>query len=339
MPAQLKLIRQQLKLHPHTAVSLINPPATDTNNLEFIDGPGFHNSYISQQTWCRHSADKHQHTAFADALTTQKVILFLSKEKQYTHALLHNIISLINCETELWLVGHNKAGAKSAGKLLKTYFNSVTKLAMGGHCTLWRAINPKEITDKFNIEALKKTWDCHITRKEGDHMDMHVTSIPGVFSHGRLDPGTQLMLETLPTIKASNVLDFGSGSGVISLFQSQLNPNSRLTLIDDSALALQASSINLSQSTQSVTYLPSLNQAKGRYDLILSNPPFHQGIVQTLDISLEFIRTSAQLLNQGGQMFLVANRFLKYADTLHKHFSCVKRHTENNHFIVWHVIK
>jgi 16S rRNA (guanine1207-N2)-methyltransferase len=51
---------------------------------------------------------------------------------------------------------------------------------------------------------------------------------------------------------------------------------------------------------------------KRRYDLMLSNPPFHSGKQVTPEITERFIQHGRDLLVPGGQFVLVANRFLRY---------------------------
>ncbi|MFC6616908.1 methyltransferase [Deinococcus radiophilus] len=49
-----------------------------------------------------------------------------------------------------------------------------------------------------------------------------------------------------------------------------------------------------------------------RFDMILSNPPFHVGRGVVLDVAREFIAAAARRLRPGGQLILVANDFLPY---------------------------
>ena len=62
-----------------------------------------------------------------------------------------------------------------------------------------------------------------------------------------------------------------------------------------------------------------------RFDLVVTNPPFHQGGIQTTTIAERFIREAARVLQPEGRFYLVANRFLKYEPTLN---SCFKHFTE-----------
>ena len=61
-----------------------------------------------------------------------------------------------------------------------------------------------------------------------------------------------------------------------------------------------------------------------RYDVIVSNPPFHQGRADAPDLGRAFIIAAARALNPGGQLWLVANRHLPYEAALSEHFAQVR---------------
>ncbi len=49
-----------------------------------------------------------------------------------------------------------------------------------------------------------------------------------------------------------------------------------------------------------------------KYELILSNPPFHTGRDVDYQVARAFIEQSYSALQTGGQLYLVANRFIRY---------------------------
>jgi 16S rRNA (guanine1207-N2)-methyltransferase len=61
-----------------------------------------------------------------------------------------------------------------------------------------------------------------------------------------------------------------------------------------------------------------------RFDLVVTNPPFHAGGVQTTDIGHRFIREAAQVLRPRGRFYVVANRFLRYEPTIRECFGMVE---------------
>src|SRR5690606_29313048 len=62
----------------------------------------------------------------------------------------------------------------------------------------------------------------------------------------------------------------------------------------------------------------------GSYDLILSNPPFHQSRAAEPALGQAFIAAAARALRPGGKLLLVANTHLPYEAVLREQFSAVQ---------------
>ena len=71
-----------------------------------------------------------------------------------------------------------------------------------------------------------------------------------------------------------------------------------------------------------------------RYDLILSNPPFHSGREVDYQIAEAFIRQSRLALQPGGRLIIVVNRFLRYERWLEGLFARISESGGNKRFRV-----
>ena len=71
-----------------------------------------------------------------------------------------------------------------------------------------------------------------------------------------------------------------------------------------------------------------------RFDLVVTNPPFHHGGIQTTEIAERFIRQAGQVLRPRGRFYLVVNRFLKYEPTLKACFKTVEEVGGNSRYKV-----
>jgi 16S RNA G1207 methylase RsmC len=60
-----------------------------------------------------------------------------------------------------------------------------------------------------------------------------------------------------------------------------------------------------------------------RFDLVVTNPPFHVGKQTELSVPMQFIEDSWEVLAPGGQLFLVANRTLPYETPIKRRFGNV----------------
>ena len=161
-------------------------------------------------------------------------------------------------------------------------------------------------------------------------------SYPGTFAHGRLDAGTRALLETMRTfpLAGRRVLDFACGSGVIGAFLSALEPTARVDLLDVDAVALAAASENLS----GARLIPSDGfdaLVSERYDLIVSNPPYHEGKSQTGGVVERLVRGAADYLVAGGSLVLVTQRRFPVAALMKSTFKTVEVSLDAGPHRVW----
>ena len=102
----------------------------------------------------------------------------------------------------------------------------------------------------------------------------------GVFSHGRVDSGTKVLLMEAPALPASgNVLDLGCGSGPIAMTMARRAPGCGVWAIDVNERARQltrdnASALNLTNVTVAT---PDEVPDNVIFDVIWSNPPIKAG--------------------------------------------------------------
>ena len=115
--------------------------------------------------------------------------------------------------------------------LFLLFFSDATLASVAG--TLFEAFEPHPC-EPFNPSGYLRQWTL-------DHAgaSVRIASLPGVFAHGRLDPGSALLLDALHTARPQGrVLDFACGAGVVGLALLATSAPRHLTLLDDSALAL-----------------------------------------------------------------------------------------------------
>jgi 16S rRNA (guanine1207-N2)-methyltransferase len=245
------------------------------------------------------------------------IILNLPRQKALLRMMLDCAADLLTENGVLWLAGENTAGIKSADKLLKLHFGKVRKLDNARHCTLYEAgsVLAQQLFDPLNY---RKEWvlDCTQTR-------INVSSYPGVFAHGRLDAGTDLLLDALAALNLEgDVLDFACGAGLIGACIAAGFPLTRVTLLDTSALALRASEETLAtnQLTGSVLASDGLSEIKDSFDYIISNPPIHTGVKTNSRLSLRLLDSVFDHIKPGGMLILVANIHLPYENWLSQKF-------------------
>lgn len=283
------------------------------------------------------------------------ILLFMPKAKEQARYLIAQVLPLLKAGGRFWLVGENNGGIKSADKLVKAAAEvqwpeggySLSKADKAKKSTLLR-LDLSEESASGTPEPFDATpWELHwqLPEKEAfpdELADLKLTSLPGVFSHGRLDEGTALMLQNMPRIKPSKVrnrrvLDMGCGTGVIGLSLLKQHPELEVTFCDVNAMALEATRRSiLANEMQGQVYASDMwSDITDRFDLIISNPPFHTGQKTDYELADRFIRQAKKHLKRSGELRIVANRFLKYPDIIEATFGHCERIAETGKFCIW----
>lgn len=158
------------------------------------------------------------------------------------------------------------------------------------------------------------------------------------FAEGKLDEGTRLLLEMLEVRVTDEALDIGCGAGYIGCHIASQARKGQVTMVDASLAAVDAARHMIERlGLTNVQALPSDGTQvvrEQRFDLVVTNPPFHAGGVQTTEIGHRFIREAAQVLRPRGRFYLVANRFLRYEPTIRECFGMVEEVGGNSRFKV-----
>ncbi|MGE8359898.1 methyltransferase [Pseudomonas sp.] len=240
-------------------------------------------------------------------------VLFLPKSRELTEYLLNALAAQLTGR-ELFLVGEKRAGVERAAKQLAA-FGKPRKLDSARHCQLWQ-VRVDEAPATPDLEALAQRYALQLP--DGP---LTVVSLPGVFSHGRLDVGSALLLEHLDALPNGHMLDFGCGAGVLGATLKRRYPDSRITLLDVDAFAVASSRLTLAANALEGDVIAGdgIDHAPHELSVILSNPPFHQGVHTHYQATEHLLRQAGRHLAPKGQLRLVANSFLKYPPLIEQH--------------------
>ncbi len=199
----------------------------------------------------------------------------------------------------------------------------------------------KRVQDVFgNLETLeisKGQRVIHALKREARASTIVAPQF-AAFACGKLDEGTALLLDALDVRVTDHALDLGCGSGVIGVHIAELASKGQVMLVDSSLVSVEAARRLLAQRglTNAQALASDGIQAvrEQRFTLIATNPPFHQGGIQTTAIAERFIREAAQVLLPRGRFYLVANRFLRYEPVLRECFGEIEEVAGNSRFKV-----
>ncbi|QPI62818.1 methyltransferase [Vreelandella venusta] len=259
-----------------------------------------------------------------------QVVLFWPKAHQLGIWWLTWLCHVLPENTPLDVVGEHQGGIKRVPKILSELGMRCDKLDNARRCSLFA-------TRTVAMEQPDTAWQTF------DALDLKLVSHPGVFGHGKVDEGTRLMLDSIEASlpkKPLSVMDMGCGDGIISAWLAARGH--QVTAVDVSAFAVEACRRTLAANQLSGRVLESdVYSALGgeQFDLIVSNPPFHQEREITYGPSARLISEAPNHLSAKGQLVLVANAFLPYPDVLESTFGGFETLADNRRFKVYRAAK
>ncbi|ASJ09932.1 16S rRNA methyltransferase [Thermococcus sp. P6] len=125
----------------------------------------------------------------------------------------------------------------------------------------------------------------------------------GVFSFGKLDRGTELLIENMVLKNGWRVLDLGCGYGAIGVVASRFVGSVVMTDVNRRALSVARKNLKINGVKNAEVRWGNLYEpVKGeKFDSIITNPPVHAG----KDVLREIVINAPRHLNDGGLLQLV----------------------------------
>ncbi|NJC26403.1 class I SAM-dependent methyltransferase [Neolewinella antarctica] len=189
----------------------------------------------------------------------------------------------------------------------------------------------------------KKQGDVAPLLHEMTYREQNYRQFYGVFSANHIDYGTQFLLESwassdqlrgLP--EPAKILDIGVGNGVIlSELRRDFYPDAQLIGTDASHVAIQSARMNAPADADLRWQSDFAGIPAGSVDLVVTNPPFHEGHRNAIAPTLALFKEAAKVLKFGGHFVVVANGHLNYATHLERIFGDVREVANNEKFVVY----
>lgn len=267
-----------------------------------------------------------------------KAIILSPKGREFARAQLWNAYQGLAETGELYVIGANEEGVRSVIADSGRLFTSVRTLAYKGRQRLGAA------QKRSNYTAYPEEWGELPTRVQQRRLqtsvgDVMVGTLPGVFSWQALDAGTAFLLnQNMVREYAVNadILDVGCGTGVIGGALGQWARTVHMTDVNLLAVECARMTAQLNRLSDAHVYPSDVyaDVPDTRFDLIISNPPFHKGFDVSKDTAAQIIIGAAECLKPSGRLVLVANAFLPYERLMEPCFAQVRTLAQDNRYKV-----
>lgn len=240
----------------------------------------------------------------------------ISKEKAVTHHLLNQAWRCLKTGGKFFVCGQKNEGIKTYLDKITEQFGCAKQSQKHGNVYIaclekQTAFNPDKILDASDYATLRLIPDSNVK----------ILSKPGQFGWNKLDQGSAFLLTELTDIlnqeslTPQNCLDLGCGYGYLTLMASQLpccQTIQRWLLTDNNAAAILSATENVAahQLNAKVVADDCAASIQNQVDLLLCNPPFHQGFSVDGELTNRFLATARRLIAKGGLAIFVVNQFI-----------------------------
>ncbi|MFJ1513459.1 class I SAM-dependent methyltransferase [Cellulosimicrobium funkei] len=162
---------------------------------------------------------------------------------------------------------------------------------------------------------------------------LRVAAFGAAFAGAGLDLGTRSLLDRLgaddgPTPGAQgapprDVVDLGCGTGLLAAWAARRWPEARVVAADRSDAAVRSTALTARENgvadrVRTVRDDAGATLADASADVVLLNPPFHDGAAVSTDAAHRMFVTAGRVLRPGGELWCVWNSHLRYRPALER---------------------
>ena len=244
--------------------------------------------------------------------------------------LLHAAAARVGDGARIHLFGAGDEGIRSAPKHFPAGTGQVQTVLIKRRCRVLAAARDSHPPGVDGLDG----WRHRISIDWGTGA-RDWTFFPGVFAYGRLDAASALLIECLPRVAAgARVLDFGAGTGPLAAAVLERGgERAEVVLLEADAVSLVAAALNVPSGTGVLGR--DLSAITGLFDLIVSNPPIHDGKAQNLRTVEALVREAPRVLARRGKLLVVAQRRLPVGNLLARSFDDVRTVADHGPYRVW----
>lgn len=304
-------------------------------NLKQFNIQSYTDSYLSSKSIEINSKNSVELINDLDKLTKkyELVLIYLPKSLTFFEDILCKISNILESNTPIIFTGMVKHISNGHFELIEKYIGDLTtSLSVKKARLIYSYFTKKSILSPYPKEVNILGFDNEFTNHSN------------IFSRNKLDIGTRFFLENIPNNINGHILDLGCANGIIGIKAKILNSNSKIYFNDESYMAIKSAlanyaKYNFADEAKFLWTHCTENLGDTKFDLILCNPPFHQGTTISKDIAIDMFKSSFRILKKGGRLRIVANSHLGYQKNLKRIFGNYALLNSNKKFVILESVK
>lgn len=244
------------------------------------------------------------------------VVFRISKEKPLVHHVINRAADLLKPQGRLILIGAKNEGIKTYIKKAADFLGGPTQQKKGRQGQIQAAISRAE---KLGVPLDDRDYrdQIRLTLELEGFPATECLSKPGIYGWSKSDQGSALLIsqceqhwragEWIP----QRVIDLGCGYGYLSIMASRLL-SCEFIATDNNIAAVDICTENFDRLgiNGRVVLADAGDSITERADMVLCNPPFHQGFSVERDLTRTFLAAARRLLRPGGVALFVVNSFI-----------------------------
>lgn len=297
----------------------------------------FKSRLTCEQTWKPHASaleDAGFSTTREATVSYDLILLLPERQRETVLADIARAYDLLAEGGTLMVALHNDWGAKRTEQQLAEIAGPVTSISKH-HSRVFSAVKQAP----WNVAPMAAWKEAASLRRA---IEGRFWSCPGLFHWNEIDAGSRLLTQNLPPTLAGAAADLGCSWGYLSDHVLRQCPNLRsLDVYEADSVALECARRNLGLVPSPVRARlhwqdVAAGVGRAKFDVVVMNPPFHDGRDADPTIGLRFITAAAVALRPQGELWLVANKHLPYENLLTEAFEQSSKVVEAGAFKVLH---
>ncbi len=243
---------------------------------------------------------------------------------------------------ELMLVGREKHMSRTLNTELGKFFDTVDVVPGVAKSRMLVGSDPKPAD---RLPAPTEFPQSSVRRSPTEELgDFTVLAHGATFGGTSVDAGSALLVQALADHRADlaergkdRMLDLGCGNGWLLASATRLLDPREPVGVDISEFAVESTRATLAANGVAARVVQSdagADLADGSFDLVLLNPPFHDGAKLTVDPARRMIESAHRLLKPGGTLVCVFNSVLRHRAVITRVFGQADQWARDRRFTV-----